>query len=86
MNHKIQILNPNFTELNENNTEMLIDGIKKEFNYFIDPIYLNSTWSLIHQDMIEDVTIFNDDGVQRPIFNGHSFNITPNAFQPLDLE
>lgn len=51
-----------------------------------DPVYLNSTWSLIHQDMIEDVTIFNDDGVQRPIINGHSFNITPNAFQPLDLE
>lgn len=50
------------------------------------PAYLNSTMSLINKDMITELTIFTDADVQRPIINGHSFNTSPNAFQPLDLE
>lgn len=50
------------------------------------PAYLNSTMSLINEDMITELTIFTDADVQRPIINGHSFNTSPNTFQPLDLE
>lgn len=50
------------------------------------PAYLNSTMSLINEDMITELTIFTDTDVQRPIINGHSFNTSPNTFQPLDLE
>ena len=51
-----------------------------------DHAHLNSTMSLIHENMIKDVTILQDGDEQRPIINGHSFNMHPNAFQPLDLE
>lgn len=50
------------------------------------PAYLNSTMSLINEDMIRELTIFTDADVQRPIINGHSINTSPNTFQPLDVE
>lgn len=49
------------------------------------PAYLNSAMNLVNENMIEQWTIFTDADVQRPIINGHSFNMTPNVFQPLDL-
>ena len=51
-----------------------------------DPAYLNSPMSLIHENMLQEVTIFQDGDEKRPLFNGHSVNMAPNAFQPLDLE
>lgn len=50
------------------------------------PAYLNSAMKLVNEDIIEEMTIFTDADGQRPIINGHSFNMTPNVFQPLDLE
>lgn len=46
------------------------------------PAYLK----LVNGDIIEEMTIFTDADEQRPIINGHSINMTPNVFQPLDLE
>lgn len=50
-----------------------------------DPAYLNAAKSIV-KDMAEEVVVLTDDGVARIIVNGHSFNTSPNVFQPLDLE
>jgi len=50
-----------------------------------DPAYLNAAMSIV-EDMAEEAVVLTDDGVARIIVNGHSFNTSPNVFQPLDLE
>lgn len=50
-----------------------------------DPAYLNAAMSIV-EEMATEVAVLTDDGVARVIVNGHSFNTSPNVFQPLDLE
>ena len=50
-----------------------------------DPAYLNAAFSLV-EDMAEEAIELTDNDGRRLIINGHSFNTSPNVFQPLDLE
>lgn len=51
----------------------------------VDPAFVSNPLLFV-SEMISSMTQLEDNGVIRTILNDHSFNTSPNAFQPLDLE